>query len=186
MGFAKNLGKGFVRSAVNQVGRDYGRTISNDVFGDRHAIPHRSVNNYGQPVYIQQPTQTQNELPPTLPEGGYFDVTPKFVLWIFGSLFIPFFVGIAAFFVGLFNYYNKDVVDYVYYVDEPTFVPDGRYRGGVRYNGDIPVKKTLHLPAHTVFQPIVEQQRRNGWRLMIIGGIISALWLLLFGVAQNG
>lgn len=184
MGFAKNLGKGFVRSAVNQVGRDYGRTISNDVFGDRHAIPHRSVNNYGQPMYVQQ--QPQQNLPPTLPDGGYFDVAPKFVLWIFGSFFIPFFVGFAAIFVGLFNYLNKDVVDYVYYVDEPTFVQDLRYSGGRRYAGDIRVKKKFHLPVERVVPEIVQRQRKNGWRLMIIGGIFSAIWLLLFGVAQNG
>lgn len=45
MGFAKNLGKGFIRSAVNQVGRDAGKVVSNQVYGDAHSTPHRIVDN---------------------------------------------------------------------------------------------------------------------------------------------
>lgn len=45
MSFFTNLGKGFIQSAVNQVGRDYGRTISNEAFGNRHSIPIRYDNN---------------------------------------------------------------------------------------------------------------------------------------------
>lgn len=41
--FITQLSKGFVRSAVNQVGRDYGKTISNQIFGDAHASPVRMV-----------------------------------------------------------------------------------------------------------------------------------------------
>ena len=47
MGFGKNLAKGFVRSAVNQVGRDGGKVISNKLYGDAHSVPHRSVNGSG-------------------------------------------------------------------------------------------------------------------------------------------
>lgn len=47
MSFLANLGKGFVRSAVNQVGRDGGRVISNKVFGDAHATPVRHVGSAG-------------------------------------------------------------------------------------------------------------------------------------------
>lgn len=43
--FAKQLAKGFVRSAVNQVGRDGGKVISNKVYGDRHSKPVRVVGN---------------------------------------------------------------------------------------------------------------------------------------------
>ena len=41
--FLSDLGKGFIRSAVNQVGRDTGKVISNNVYGDRHATPIRNV-----------------------------------------------------------------------------------------------------------------------------------------------
>lgn len=39
MGFISNLFKGFVRSAVNQVGRDGGRVISNNVYKNKHSTP---------------------------------------------------------------------------------------------------------------------------------------------------
>lgn len=37
MKFLEQLAKGFVRSAVNQVGRDGGRVVSNKVYGNAHA-----------------------------------------------------------------------------------------------------------------------------------------------------
>lgn len=44
--FLSNLAKGFVRSAVNQVGRDGGRVVSNRLYGDAHSTPYRtSANN---------------------------------------------------------------------------------------------------------------------------------------------
>ena len=36
--FIDQLFKGFVRSAVNQVGRDGGRVISNEIYGNAHGI----------------------------------------------------------------------------------------------------------------------------------------------------
>lgn len=43
MGFITDLGKGFIRSAVNQVGRDTGKVISNKIYGDSHSTPIRNV-----------------------------------------------------------------------------------------------------------------------------------------------
>lgn len=39
MAFLNDLAKGFVRSAVNQIGRDGGKVISNQVYGNQHATP---------------------------------------------------------------------------------------------------------------------------------------------------
>lgn len=41
--FLGQLAKGFVRSAVNQVGRDGGRVISNQIYGDAHSTPIRNA-----------------------------------------------------------------------------------------------------------------------------------------------
>lgn len=46
---------GFLQSAINQVGRDLGRVVSNTVFRDRHAIPIRRA-----PSLRQQEQQQQN------------------------------------------------------------------------------------------------------------------------------
>lgn len=43
MNFLTNLAKGFVRSTVNQVGRDTGKIISNKIYGDAHATPIKGV-----------------------------------------------------------------------------------------------------------------------------------------------
>lgn len=39
MSFLGSLTKGFIRSAVNQVGRDSGKVISNNIYGDSYSIP---------------------------------------------------------------------------------------------------------------------------------------------------
>lgn len=49
---------GFLQSAINQVGRDLGRVVSNTVFRDRHAIPIRRA-----PSLRQQEQQQQNVQP---------------------------------------------------------------------------------------------------------------------------
>ena len=41
--FIQNLAKGFIRSAVNQVGRDGGKIISNQIYGDAHSTPYLSL-----------------------------------------------------------------------------------------------------------------------------------------------
>lgn len=43
--FFTQLGKSFIRSAVNQVGRDGGKVISNQIYGNLHSTPIRLVAN---------------------------------------------------------------------------------------------------------------------------------------------
>lgn len=45
MSFIDNLAKGFVRSAVNQVGRDGGKVISNKIYGNSHSTPIKITEN---------------------------------------------------------------------------------------------------------------------------------------------
>lgn len=47
MGFLSQLAKGFIRSGVNQIGRDAGKVVSNKIYGDAHSIPYRSVSGRG-------------------------------------------------------------------------------------------------------------------------------------------
>ena len=39
------LGKTFTNSIVREVGRNYGKAISNSLLGDKHSTPHRIVGN---------------------------------------------------------------------------------------------------------------------------------------------
>ena len=61
MSFLNNLLKGFIRSAVNQVGRDGGRVISNQLYGDAHASPVRlSQSQTSTTTQIIEPQNTDN------------------------------------------------------------------------------------------------------------------------------
>lgn len=48
--------KGFIRSAVNQVGRDGGKVISNSLYGNAHATPIRGVNMNQNKQYTDETT----------------------------------------------------------------------------------------------------------------------------------
>lgn len=56
MSFLQELGKGFIRSAVNQVGRDGGKVISNKIYGDAHATPIRRVGQSTSGTYFDTET----------------------------------------------------------------------------------------------------------------------------------
>lgn len=60
MGFISDLGKGFVRSAINQVGRDTGKVISNHIYGDAHSTPIRNVGISNNGKYFN--TETDEEI----------------------------------------------------------------------------------------------------------------------------
>ena len=58
--FTNQLFQGFVKSAVNQVGRDGGKVISNQVYSDSHATPIRGVRSGSR---FQQPATLPNQVP---------------------------------------------------------------------------------------------------------------------------
>lgn len=73
MGFLGDLGKGFVRSAVNQVGRDTGKVFSNQIYGDAHSTPIRHVSRNGNAFYDNSTNEeiTEQELSEMLKKEGY-------------------------------------------------------------------------------------------------------------------
>lgn len=56
MSFLSDLAKGFVRSAVNQIGRDGGKVISNKLYGDNHSTPIRNISTTDSGIYIDDIT----------------------------------------------------------------------------------------------------------------------------------
>lgn len=69
MSFTSNLIKGFIRSAVNQVGRDGGRVISNKIYQNNHSTPisHtnilQNINNLEEvPQHQQERINTSNNI----------------------------------------------------------------------------------------------------------------------------
>lgn len=56
MSFLASLAKGFVRSAVNQIGRDGGKVISNKLYGDKHSTPIKNISTTDTGVYVNDIT----------------------------------------------------------------------------------------------------------------------------------
>lgn len=63
--FGTQLFQGFIRSAVNQVGRDGGKVISNRVYGNAHSIPIRTARNELPIEYAQAETIEERFLEPS-------------------------------------------------------------------------------------------------------------------------
>lgn len=94
MGFLDGLFKGFVRSAVNQVGRDGGKVISNKIYKGAHSTP------IGTPEYYREAYGNSSPIPK--PSNVIWNVI-MFAVWtlILPNSLINTAVGIFAFFIPL-------------------------------------------------------------------------------------
>lgn len=141
MGFGKDLAKGLVRSAVNQVGRDAGKVVSNQLYGDAHSVPHRSVggSGSGQPEFIgtNEHEVRIERCEPTSSTRLFFYV---FVAFLFN------FIGAVALLVsGYSRWHTRHSVNGWRVYSVPTYARDRRYRNGVRYEGDILRRERIML-----------------------------------------
>ena len=179
MSFIENLAKGFVRSAVNQVGRDGGKVISNKVYGDRHSTPIRIVGS----SYVQSeeaPTN-QDKINSTadLKQFGYkkelfetkiflypFQILGGFILPIIGPIY-----WLVRSVENFFKRYNR-----FYQIDEiPTYVSDRRYKSGMRQQGFKKVK---------VYSEVVSIPNNTERSFYIAKGIIALAIALGTGYGQ--
>lgn len=145
--FISNLTKGFIRSTVNQVGRDGGRVISNQIYGDKHSIPIRNVGTSDSSILHDVDIQEVSDdvLRSQLLEEGYKPRYCKFhpvtkvvwyiVSWIVNIMpIIGFVPPIIIFIIGINKCFSKQVV-YEKKVQVSSFVPDRRYKTGRRLAG---------------------------------------------------
>lgn len=142
MGFGKNLAKGFVRSAVNQVGRDAGKVVSNQLYGDAHSVPHRSVNGSGGRREFVGENENEMRIERCEPTS-----TVKMCLIIFVSLLFSIIGMGILFFVGVKRWKLRNFVKGWRYYSVPHYTSDRRYRDGVRYDGDEIRREKLVLEA---------------------------------------
>lgn len=167
MGFFENLGKGLIRSAVNQVGRDGGRVVSNQLYGDAHSTPHRIVNNNAKPVidgddYVAQYAKEQT-------------VTGVILRVIFAFFFNL--LGAAVLLVYGLKKKSKSAFSTVYrYEQMPIYVKDGRYKGGVRYTGDMIVKKKYYSEAD---ENTAERNKRIANIYIYSSIVILAIYIIM-------
>lgn len=157
MGFAKNLGKGFIRSAVNQVGRDAGKVVSNQVYGDAHSTPHRIVDN--KTIHNNEDNETAEYIKSHSTFGIFIRILLAFLCNILG--------GVVLLIYGIKKKSKASFATVYKYESVPTYENDRRYKSGVRYAGDITVKKKYQMQADSD----TEQQNRRVADIYIWSGV---------------
>lgn len=127
--FINGLAKGFIRSAVNQVGRDAGRVVSNNIYGDAHSIPHRNVSAGGAGRITGVGKVEDEGVQPIVPSVG--------AAWFWGFVGFVFSIigGVVLLIVGYRKLKNKHTAYGWQYTSQAVYVADNRYKRGERYNG---------------------------------------------------
>lgn len=156
MSFLVKLGKGFIRSAVNQVGRDSGKVISNHIYGDAHSTPIRGCDRSSYSKIENVSLFTNNETRINAEKEGYTvtfckNSTSKKVFWFIlcliflsGILIVPMIVLLCK---GIEKINQKYVV-----MSKPVvvaqYVRDRRYKTGQRLDGYVQRMSTIKVPAN--------------------------------------
>lgn len=112
MSFLKNLTKGFIRSAVNQVGRDGGRVISNKVYKGKHATPIKSTSN--ESTYHDGTVQTEIGTFPYQVKGIGLSFIAEMVGAFIISLIYPPYTPLVIILYAVGTFFNPMVEAYVY------------------------------------------------------------------------
>lgn len=139
--FIDGLAKGFVRSAVNQVGRDAGRVVSNQLYGDAHSTPHRNVS-AGGAGRVSSVGQVEDE--------GIQPIVPSVcVAWIWGFVGFLFSIigGVILLIVGYRKLKRKYTAYGWQYESRAVYVADGRYKRGERYDGHQLSRRRVEIEA---------------------------------------
>ena len=139
--FINGLAKGFVRSAVNQVGRDAGRVVSNQLYGDAHSTPHRNVSTGGA-GRVSSIGQVEDE--------GIQPIVPSVcVAWIWGFVGFLFSIigGVILLIVGYRKLKRKYTAYGWQYESRAVYVADGRYKRGERYDGHQLTRRRVEIEA---------------------------------------
>lgn len=139
--FFNGLAKGFVRSAVNQVGRDAGRVVSNNIYGDAHSIPHRNVSAGGAGRVSSVGKVEDDGIQPIVPSVG--------AVWFWGFVGFVFSIigGVVLLIVGYRKLKNKHTAYGWQYTSQAVYVADCRYKGGERYDGHQMSRRKVEIEA---------------------------------------
>ena len=139
--FINGLAKGFVRSAVNQMGRDAGRVVSNQLYGDAHSTPHRNVSAGGAGRITGVGKVEDEGIQPIVPSVG--------AAWFWGFFGLVFSIigGIILLIVGYRKLKRKYTAYGWQYESRAVYVADGRYKRGERYDGHQLSRRRVEIEA---------------------------------------
>lgn len=174
--FIKDLGKGFVRSAVNQVGRDYGKTISNQIFGDAHATPIRMIKADKSTVLsrVGQPN-ANNEI-----QYHKQDIINwQDIACLIVSPLLPV-VGTVVYGIFTLIYLFSSKTRFIAYTNAPQYVSDRRCKNGYRLESAGTHKELIEIPNIYVDKKTIAKGkiRAGVWLLATIISTIVTVYLL--------
>lgn len=172
--FLGNLAKGFVRSAVNQVGRDAGRCVSNNVYGDRHSTPYRNVSGGGSGRIAGYGDIEVESMMPMYP------TTSSAMPWIIFAFFFNFLGGAMLMVNGYIKWTNRNMMKAQQVISQAVYVVDGRRKGGVRYDGHNRGTRKIVLQAD---ETAVEANAKVAKLYIVAGAAICAVWAIMIFVS---
>lgn len=176
MGFTKNLAKGFVRSAVNQVGRDAGKVVSNQLYGDAHSTPHRGV---GSTYTVPNGIPVNNDLGLDFDEQRIIPCEPTSTgtAWCYVLIACIFNLlgGIVLIYNGNKKLKNRHLVKADEYTNQATYAPDRRYKTNERYEGHMVFRRKILVEASP---EDVEQNEAVGKIYLYSGIAIVVLYFI--------
>ena len=167
--FARQLGEGFVRSTVNQVGRQTGNVIANGIYGNAHSTPFKIITEANRNVYLTEPIEEPTE---------YQYDKPIYVLWFLLYFIFPY----APVIYGIYLYFSKKVNCYNFSTHE-AYVEDRRYKSGVRSVGIRTIKNNISFPIDECSEELVEQKKKAALIILAPAIILFGLFILLLLVS---
>lgn len=167
--FLGQLGKGFLRSAVNQVGRDGGRVISNQVYGDAHSTPIRGAAQQSPPLNMGYTPQQQ--------QPQMLSIGKEIPVWIIAIICTCGIAAIVGFFKGL-KYYNKKTITYKQLVIEDEPIYDQRYKSGIRGYQRVERYKQFDVPLEQSNPADVQRQKNSSMILMAICAVVFVVFAI--------
>lgn len=176
MSFLNNLGRGFVRSAVNQLGRDGGRVLSNKVYGDKHSTPIRQGNSQSSSDktrtisaenYVNREELTKAGFKPELFSQNFIGNSLTFS----GAFLMPIIGPLYLLFISFRNFFKKRT-RFFKINQETVFVSDRRFKTGSRPNGSKNVREYAQENVETI----------SSERIIFVSKGIMSLLLTLIAV----
>jgi hypothetical protein len=159
MAFLNNLAKGFIRSAVNQVGKDGGKIISNNIYGNNHSTPINLVRN-------SETKSTEN----LFEEKEYIFIKLFWAAVL--STILPIIGGLIVIYRGFVN--QKKTSKKMFKIEkQAVYKIDRRYTTGKRFEGYREIKVIVEVD-------IDESKKRKNLIKSIGYFIIGGLSLLIY------
>ena len=172
MGLFSNLAKGFITSAVNQVGRDGGKVISNRVYGNSHSTPIRiSPSNDNSNLNTLNKDKDKNEINRI---NTRWDILKYIGVGLF-AISSPYFGLPLSIFLGYKNS-KKTTVTIYKNENKAVYVNDKRYKDGLRFEGF----RNITVPIKTNANSIeIEYLKSKSKKYYIISLLTASVWCLI-------